>query len=179
MDLQTILSNPIVMVVLAQLIVGVFGWVISWFTSDAEARTEQSSPFFAGLMNVLRGVGIDPPKVLAGLRDMLLAVIQRHPAQLAAKARRAQERGVAEQTALLWTAGIGLLMMAGMLVLLSLNSCATAKQVTCPLIDLADKACPYVIMQLGDGTSVRVPRGRAEALAKQEAALQGLTDGGK
>lgn len=73
--------------------------------------------------------------------------------------------------------------MVGASVLLVLGAiaygCATAKEIACPALDLADKACPYVIMYLGDGTAVRVPRGRAEALAKQEAALQGLTDGGK
>lgn len=144
-----LLSNPLVVLLLAQLIAGVFGWVISWFTSEAEHRAEQDSPFFAGLMTFLRGVGIDVPKVLAGLRDMVLAMVNRHPAQVAARslaARRRGEQGFATVTALAWA---GLVAVVAGLALCA--SCAAVKPAVCPLIKLVDEACPYVMVAFPDG----------------------------
>lgn len=93
MTFTTIIENPAVQYAVTALGTAILSWGISWFASPAETAAEQSRPFFAGLMTFLRGAGFDPPKVLAGLRDMWLASRGKHPAQLAAKAARANERG--------------------------------------------------------------------------------------
>lgn len=158
--------TPIVTLILAQLVAGIFGWVIGWFTSEAEHRAEQDSPFFAGLMAFLKGVGIDIPKVLGGLLDMLLAMVNQHPAQKSA-ARRAEvkrgERGAAWPEAVFVTFAF-----AVMSVLLALG-CAALKP-ACQGIDLLDKGCDLIPVTYLDDAGVRqqelIPRSDLRATAE-------------
>ncbi len=45
----------------------VINMLSSWYESASEKKLEESSPRFKACMELLRGIGIDPGKVLAAL----------------------------------------------------------------------------------------------------------------
>lgn len=154
---------------LIQVGVGLLGFVVSWFTSEAETRTEQSSPFFAGLMNFCRGIGLDLPKILGGLRDMLQAMLQQHPAQKAAArmaATRRNERGYVDSMVIVCMAGFCVL--AVFCVPFLLTDCAaltSAEKPACQVISFIDNdVCPYVTLEYRDDAGVV----RKEAFLKDD-----------
>lgn len=158
--------HSILELLLIQVGVGLLGFVVSWFTSEAEARTEQSSPFFAGLMAFCRGVGIDLPKILGGLRDMLQAMLQQHPAQKAAARRaaiRRNERGFGGLAVLAWAGLVAI--VAGLAMMASCAALTSAEKPACQVISFIDNdVCPYVTLEYRDDAGVA----RKEAYLRED-----------
>lgn len=82
---------------------------------------------------------------------------------------REDERGFARAGVLLWTAAIGLIAMAGLLVLFGMQGCAAAKAGTCPTIHLLGELCPTVMVEWSDKQGVQ----HREAVKREELVLLG------
>ena len=64
-----------------------------------------------------------------------------------------------------------------LLVFSFLYACA-AKPLVCPIVKVLDEACPYVMVELGDGTREQVPREQIAGLALRARAARGVPDAG-
>ncbi len=49
----------------------VINMLSAWYESASEKKLEESSPRFKACMDLLKGIGIDPPKVFAALTMLL------------------------------------------------------------------------------------------------------------